>query len=82
MPTTLLDGETWEQARARRFKEEAEIDNDGPVICRWCHGSGEGAYDLSVCSECHGSGEVTSGADREDHLAAMADAENDARQFA
>lgn len=26
MPTTLLDGESWEQARARRFREEAEID--------------------------------------------------------
>lgn len=26
MPTTLLDGETWDQAYARRFREEAEID--------------------------------------------------------
>lgn len=26
MPTTLLHGETWEQARARRFREEAAID--------------------------------------------------------
>lgn len=26
MPTTILDGETLEQARARRFREEAEID--------------------------------------------------------
>lgn len=26
MPTTLLDGESWDQAYARRFKEEAEID--------------------------------------------------------
>lgn len=26
MPTTLLDGETWEQAYARRFAEEAAID--------------------------------------------------------
>lgn len=26
MPTTLLDGETWDQAYARRFSEEAAID--------------------------------------------------------
>lgn len=26
MPTTLLDGETWDQAYARRFRDEAEID--------------------------------------------------------
>jgi len=26
MPTTLLDGETWDQAYARRFAEEAAID--------------------------------------------------------
>lgn len=26
MPTTLLDGETWEQANTRRFREESEID--------------------------------------------------------
>ena len=26
MPTTLLDGETWEQAKVRRFSEEAAID--------------------------------------------------------
>ena len=26
MPTTLLEGESWEDAYSRRFREEAEID--------------------------------------------------------
>ena len=42
MPTTILDGETIEQARARRFREEAEIEAEinarvfGVTLCWKC----------------------------------------------
>ena len=32
MPTTILDGETYEQAKSRRFQEEAE--NDARILNR------------------------------------------------
>lgn len=39
MPTTILDGETYEQAKHRRFKEEAEIDARiaGTTLCWNCN---------------------------------------------
>ena len=32
MPTTILDGETLEQARARRFRDEAALIENAPAV--------------------------------------------------
>ncbi len=52
MPTTILDGETLEQARARRFREEAAIDARiaGETLC-WCCSSAYAKLD-AFCPTC------------------------------
>lgn len=52
MPTTIIDGETHEQAKSRRFREEAAIDAriSGTTLCWRC--THEYSITASNCPRC------------------------------
>ncbi len=65
----------------RHAELDLQDDDDDPIICATCNGSGEGMHDGSRCSSCHGSGHESTARDGDDDRDDWPDDEDRTAEF-